>query len=87
MEINDLENAREWQATAQKIYADILTWLEFLPSEDARILARRARRQLMEAATQVAKLEGNSVPLYVLDVLWQMPEHRLLSHLVDKPAA
>nr|WP_278434359.1 hypothetical protein [Brucella anthropi] len=87
MEINDLENAREWQATAQKIYADILIWLEFLPGEDARILARRARSQLLEAATQVSKLEGSTDPLYALSVLGQVPEHRLLSHLLNKPAA
>lgn len=78
MKTTDLETAREWQASAQKVYGDALKWLEFLPSEDARILARRARRQLLEAAAQVAMLEGKDAdPLHILSVLEQVPEHRL----------
>jgi len=87
MKTTDLATAREWQATAQKVYADALKWLEFLPSEDARILARRARRQLLEAAAQVSKLEtGAADPLHILSVLEQVPEHRL-SSLVNELAA
>jgi len=84
MKTTDLETAREWQSTAQKVYADALKWLEFLPSEDARMLARRARRQLLEAAAQVAKLEGrDDDPLQILALLEQVPGHRL-SRLVNE---
>ena len=87
METTDLETAREWQATVQKIYADNLLWLEFWPGEDMRILARRARYQLIKAAVQVSKLEGNTDPVYALSVLYQVPEHHRLSQLLNKPAA
>ncbi|KAB2673086.1 hypothetical protein F9K77_07135 [Ochrobactrum sp. LMG 5442] len=86
MKTTDLETAREWQATAQKVYADAQKWLDFNPaSADAKEYARRARRQVLEAAAQVSKLEtgADADPLQILAVLEQVPGHRL-SGLVNE---